>query len=131
MLIGPFVSTTSKKAITHHDFAETNGNNCLVSIPVLIGMFWIPSVEQSFFSFVYSLLLGLVTWIFLTNQLHKWSHEDKVSPVINILQKAKLILPQDHHEGHHIYPFTINYCITTGWMNPLLNKIKFFPRLEF
>jgi len=24
----------------------------------------------------------------------------------------------------------MNYCITNGWLNPLLNKLKFFRRLE-
>jgi hypothetical protein len=24
----------------------------------------------------------------------------------------------------------MHYCITNGWLNPLLNKIKFFRRLE-
>ena len=31
---------------------------------------------------------------------------------------------------HHTEPFNMHYCITNGWLNPLLNKIKFFRRLE-
>jgi hypothetical protein len=130
-LIGPFREHhIDKKGITRHDFAETNGNNCLVSIPVLVALFFIPHLENPMGSFFFALFLGLTSWIFMTNQFHKWSHEDNVPWVIDVLQKSRLILPRDHHDLHHQYPFTKNYCITTGWMNPILNKFRFFPILE-
>jgi hypothetical protein len=119
-LIGPFRDHhVDKKGITRHDFAETNGNNCLVSVPVLITLFFIPHLEGRLCSFIFALFLGLTSWIFMTNQFHKWSHEDDVPALVDFLQRSRLILPKDHHDLHHQYPFTKNYCITTGWMNPV------------
>src|SRR6267143_1353351 len=42
------------------------------------------------------------------------------------------VYPRDicTHNLHHTEPFNRHYCITNGWLNPLLNKIKFFRRLE-
>ena len=42
------------------------------------------------------------------------------------LQSAGLILSPEHHSIHHASPQDKSYCITVGWMNPLLDKIGFF-----
>jgi ubiquitin-conjugating enzyme E2 variant len=46
------------------------------------------------------------------------------------LQSTRLVLRPDHHQIHHTKPFNMHYCITNGWLNPLLNKIGFFRGLE-
>jgi ubiquitin-conjugating enzyme E2 variant len=41
-----------------------------------------------------------------------------------------VILPATHHQGHHTGQHTSRYCITTGWLNPLLDRIRFFRAFE-
>jgi ubiquitin-conjugating enzyme E2 variant len=65
-----------------------------------------------------------------TNQFHKWAHQEHVSRFARLLQRMRLVLEPTHHKLHHTEPFNMHYCITNGWLNPLLNKIKFFRRLE-
>jgi hypothetical protein len=36
-----------------------------------------------------------------------------------------VILSAAHHQGHHAGHIT-RYCITTGWLNPLLDRAGFF-----
>ena len=45
---------------------------------------------------------------------------------MRLLQRAGLILSPEHHVVHHTAPRDKYYCITVGWMNPLLDKIHFF-----
>jgi len=65
-----------------------------------------------------------------TNQFHKWAHQENPSSFARWLQRKRLVLEPAHHKLHHTQPFNVNYCITNGWLNPLLNKLKFFRRLE-
>ncbi len=65
-----------------------------------------------------------------TNQFHKWAHQESPSAFARWLQRKRLVLEPLHHKLHHTHPFDVNYCITNGWLNPLLNKLKFFRRLE-
>jgi len=65
-----------------------------------------------------------------TNQFHKWAHQESPSAFARWLQRKRLVLEPLHHKLHHTQPFDVNYCITNGWLNPLLNKLKFFRRLE-
>jgi hypothetical protein len=36
-----------------------------------------------------------------------------------------------HHQIHHDTPHDKYYCITVGWMNPLLHRLRFFRFLEW
>jgi hypothetical protein len=65
-----------------------------------------------------------------TNQFHKWAHQENPSAFARWLQRTRLVLEPSHHKRHHTEPFNMHYCITNGWLNPLLNKIKFFRRVE-
>jgi ubiquitin-conjugating enzyme E2 variant len=117
------------KAITRHDFVEANGNNCLVSLPVLIWACFI-NVETDLGRFAVAFILFLCLGVLLTNQAHKWAHADRVPALVAWLQRAHLILPPDHHDVHHRSPFVRHYCITTGWLNPFLDATRFFRVLE-
>jgi len=65
-----------------------------------------------------------------TNQFHKWAHQENPSAFARWLQRKRLVLEPAHHQRHHTRPFDVNYCITNGWLNPVLNRLKFFRRLE-
>ena len=118
-----------EKAITRHDFVETNGNNCLVSIPVAILAVALPHSSPGWV-FISAFLGAMIFWVMATNQFHKWSHLAQPPALIGFLQRTHLVLPPDHHQIHHTAPFNKYYCITVGWMNKPLAMVGFFPTLE-
>lgn len=118
-----------EKAITRHDFVETNGNNCLVSLPVAALALALP-LGSAPGAFVAAFLGAMIFWVMATNQFHKWSHLDAPPRAVALLQRLGLVLQPAHHRVHHTPPFNRYYCITTGWMNAPLAWVGFFPLLE-
>jgi len=120
--------------ITRHGFIETNGHNCLVSLPVMIAMHFLlfsTAIASAAASFVYAIGFFLILGVFATNQFHKWAHTARPPALIAFLQKYRLILSPKHHKVHHTAPFERYYCITTGWLNMLLEKTAFFPATKW
>lgn len=116
------------KAITRHSFTETNGANCMVSLPGMIYVFYAsPAVADYTFRFY---MIFFFFSIFLTNQIHKWSHMDHPPKAIAFLQRAHIILPPLHHDVHHAKPYDKYYCITCGWLNPVLEQLHFFQAVK-
>jgi hypothetical protein len=122
---------TDPKAITRHDFTETNGNNCIASMPVLGAV--APVIPDQTGLGFYACALVVFTFVFLfgTNQFHKWSHADQPPRFARWLQRLGLILTPTHHGQHHARPHDKYYCITVGWMNPILHRLRFFRALEW
>lgn len=121
-----------EKAITRHDFVETNGNNCMVSLWALVTAWYLPETPDEVWSyFAEAFLAGVALCVFATNQIHKWAHMDNPPLYVRVMQRMRLILPPQHHSFHHTAPFAVNYCITTGWMNRPLHAIGFFTKLEW
>jgi plasmanylethanolamine desaturase len=123
------------KAITRHDFIETNGHN--ITLTTVLGfsglVFVIPDVAMATHANVFlvqSMLWGAIFTCF-TSQIHKWAHEDEPSKTVRLLQRARLILSPSHHDVHHTAPYARNYCITVGWMNGPLRTVRFFETLEW
>lgn len=119
-----------QEAITHHDFVETNGANCIVSIPVAVGALLIP-LGNPVGLFACAFLTSMIMWVFGTNQTHKWAHMKTPPAFVGWLQKMHLVLPRGHHSLHHTAPFNKYYCITVGWMNWPLYKLHFFEAMEW
>jgi len=122
-------------AITRHGFLEVNGSNCLALLPLLLPTFALgapggPGEPPPAALFqAAALLFSLAT--FATNQFHKWAHQPGPLPApVRWLQRSSLILSPEHHGAHHRAPHRQAYCVTVGWMNPLLDRLRVFDRLE-
>ena len=111
-------------------FFTTNGDTALGSLPFLIAPFALPTDST----------LGLWTAVFLwavggwgmwTHQFHQWAHMKTPPRVVGWLQRCGVLLGPDHHWRHHKSPFEVNYCITTGWCDPVLTRMRFFVGLEW
>jgi hypothetical protein len=118
--------------ICTHGLVETTGNVCILAVPALSAclylMWLIPESAWLAFAVVSFALMAAAT--VATNQFHKWAHQENPSAFARWLQRKRLVLEPKHHKQHHTQPFDVNYCITNGWLNPLLNRLKFFRRLE-
>jgi hypothetical protein len=122
---------TDPLGIVRHGFVETNGNNVIVSLPILVPAALLLPVTSSRFGWIVgSFTLCFIFAVFLTNQFHKWAHQAAPPAVAVRLQRAGLILSKDHHDVHHTSPFDTHYCITVGLWNPLLERAQFWSRLE-
>ncbi len=122
------------EAITRHDFVEANGATALVLLPAMVGVHLLlpaHAADWSRLDFQAAIFgLGVFFFVLMTNQIHKWAHLDRPPRLVHHLQRLRLILGADHHRGHHSGPHTVRYCITTGWLNPVLDRIGFFRTSE-
>jgi hypothetical protein len=68
----------------------------------------------------------------LSQEFHKWSHTTKsqVPEWVNKIQSMGLSIGRKPHAQHHFAPYDGNYCIVSGFCNPLLDNSGIFRRLE-
>lgn len=119
--------------ICTHNLVLTIGNSCTVAAPLQAGLLYLllsdddVSITKAAVSFVFNLFaIAMIA----TNVLHKWAHAERTNRVISRLQRSRVFLSPAHHHLHHTKPFNSYYCITNGWLNPLLERIRFFRSLE-
>ena len=84
--------------------------------------------------------LGLLSWqLFLfvgvsvnANEIHKMAHRTRAENgwFISKLQDWRILQTPRHHGLHHADPKNTFYCPVTNYVNPLLEKVQFWPRLE-
>lgn len=130
-LIAPFREHHADAlAMTRHDFFEVSGNNGLATIPLALAVWWLPSPTSFWAQSAAVTLIALGLSIIATNQLHCWAHAPDAPRLVRRLQAWRLILPPEHHAIHHRREHDRAYCVTSGWLNPLLDWASFFPRLE-
>lgn len=117
--------------ICTHSLVTMVGNVCILAVPVLafcLYLLWVRQDGLLSFAILCTTLMAAAT--VATNVFHKWAHQEHHSAPVRWLQRSRLVLAPAHHEVHHTEPFHMHYCITNGWLNPLLNRIKLFRRLE-
>jgi len=123
--VGPFrYHHVDPDDITRHDIVETNGNSCILAVPVLSAMLVTlpdPATRPAWL-FAWSVLLSFVVAGIATNQLHKWAHMSAPPRTARVLQRLGLILARERHAIHHAAPFRTHYCITSGWFNEPLRR---------
>jgi hypothetical protein len=70
-------------------------------------------------------------WASQANEIHAWAHmPQRVSWPVRALQEAGIFQSPRVHGAHHRRPYLSNYCVLTDWMNPILDSIDFWRRLE-
>jgi hypothetical protein len=130
-VFGGFVRTfrehhADKLAITRHDAIETNGDVAIFSSPVHAALLLFVENPLGL-----SLMLGVFVGSYTNSQIHQWAHREHPPELVRFLQRLRILLTATHHEQHHSGPHLTHYCITTGWMNPLLDRTRFFRGLEW
>jgi hypothetical protein len=118
-------------SITRHGFLELNGNSCLVVAPFCALLLAIDAQADGWRLAAFALGFSFFGAAACTNQLHRWAHDANPAPVARLLQRVHLILPPDHHQVHHTPPFIGHYCVTNGWMNSALERVRFWSAAEW
>ena len=118
--------------MTQHDFVETTGHSAVLCCLLLALRFFL-SFFTSFSLLSRPWLLISDVWLavfctalFLTNQFHKWAHSPSAPFLVVLLQRLRLVLSPHAHALHHVPPHDRSFCITTGWLNPLLDRLGFW-----
>ncbi|MAK62793.1 MAG: hypothetical protein CMK09_17630 [Ponticaulis sp.] len=68
----------------------------------------------------------------MANEIHNWSHckPSECGPVVTWLQKKRVFISPLDHARHHREKKNTYYCTVTGWMNPVLERIRFWRKVE-
>jgi plasmanylethanolamine desaturase len=115
-------------AMTRHGFLELTGNSCLALAPLLALVMALgsarPSVALDAFAFAIASAAGA------TNIFHRWAHDPSPPPGARWLQRLGMVLTPSRHARHHAPPFAAAYCVTSGWMNGVLDRLQVFSRAE-
>ena len=118
--------------ILRHDFIELNGNSSIVLLfPLLAVAYFGPRYLSGWAAvLVYGQSCSFEFFMLATNQFHQWAHAEKPPAVVRWAQRWRLILPPHVHRRHHTAPFDTYYCITAGWLNPILERTRLYERIE-
>ena len=118
------------QGMVDHDTVELLGNSCLGSLLLLALIHYFLPIQVLLASvYTHTFALMLIFIMVLTNQFHQWAHNHNSPKFAKSLQRFNLILSPENHNRHHKPPYDKNYCMTSGWLNPFLNRIRFFDGL--
>lgn len=108
------------RAMTRHDFVETNGASCIGCLPLLAA-----APVLSLHPLLHALVLFTAIGALLSNQCHKWAHMAGagVPRTVRLLQRLRLILPPEAHRRHHAPPHDRHFCTASGWLNRPLDLL--------
>jgi ubiquitin-conjugating enzyme E2 variant len=132
ILIRPFREHhVDPQRMVRHGLLELHGNSAIPVIAVLgVVALLDPKPESAAQAALHVGLFFLCACSMATNQFHMWAHAPSVPASVRWLQRHGAILSPQHHALHHGGRFDRSYCMTSGWMNPLLDRIDFFGRIE-
>jgi len=103
-----------------------------IKISLITGMFILFIIYLIFHKLNWQTIFVIV-YSSLANEFHSMSHKtDKENgKIVCMMQKIGLIQSRKMHGYHHTSPYNINYCVMTNYLNPILNKIKYWEFLEW
>ena len=103
-------------------------------------------ISRNIFQWGLALSVLLILWLFgfatpflaLTlllssfgNEVHRWNHMNKDNNFVAFIKETGLIQLQKQHSLHHKPPHTQYYCVLTSQVNPVLERLNFWRRLEW
>ena len=117
------------RGIARRGIIEASGLNCFVCILILLLALLLDAATVAGRAAGIALLWFTLATA-LTNLFHRWAHAERVGPAVAWLQRNGWILSPERHALHHSGAHDRSFCVTTGWLNPLFDRIQFFHRLE-
>lgn len=66
----------------------------------------------------------------VVNEVHRLAHLGKAAGLIGMLQEVGLLQSPAHHAGHHRGAHDRRYLVLTDMLNPVLDRLKVWDRLE-
>ena len=117
------------RAMAEHGAIAVLGNGCFAILPFLFALLALP-VANAPLRAVHTLALLTLLAAGLTNLFHCWAHSEIVPRPVAWLQRRALILSPERHAVHHGARHDSVFCVTTGWLNPWLDRRGFFAKLE-
>lgn len=124
-LIGPLIATPNQE---HHarPLGMATGywarNTVAIAPAMVVGMLIAVACGPS----PWLLILAMVSQ---SNEIHYWTHH-RQGWIVRALQATGIIQPPRMHGEHHKAPFDCRYCVMTAWLNPILDAVSFWTRLE-
>lgn len=66
------------------------------------------------------------------NQVHKWAHmrSDELPRIVHWAQRLQLLQTTRHHSKHHQGLRNTHYCVLTNLLNPVLEELQVWSRIE-
>ena len=116
------------KLMSSISISENLGSSfLLIIVPEFLLLIFI-NLKYEALNNIFFLCQNIFFFSALTNLFHRWAHghKNKFSPIIRFLQKYHLILNPIHHQKHHSGKYDKSFCVTNGWGNPILDRIKFW-----
>ncbi|MBI3131968.1 MAG: hypothetical protein HYZ13_11635 [Acidobacteria bacterium] len=129
-VLGPLV--IAPNLLHHRDPRAMTRQSWLrnVDLPLLLGGLVLLAVGLSgHLTWTWILTVGLLSF---TNLIHRWAHQNALENgrLVTRLQSLGLIQSRAAHAAHHRYPRASNYCALTSHLNPLLERLGLWTRLE-
>jgi ubiquitin-conjugating enzyme E2 variant len=85
-------------------------------------------------------LFGFLSWQLVvfavfggfSQQAHRFAHAPRLQlpRIVKFLQRIRVLQDARHHWVHHTPPHLTRYCVMTPWVNPVLDKVKFWRAME-
>jgi ubiquitin-conjugating enzyme E2 variant len=118
-------------AMTRRAFLRVSNSNVIGSTALLAALSGLRLVSDEPPSAVADVwVASTASAIMATNQIHKWAHEQSVPAAVARLQRLGMILSPTEHARHHAGDHSRAFCVTTGWLNPLLDGARVFAACE-
>lgn len=111
------------QAITQHGLSQRSRDTALFALA--IGIAWWLLLGSSI------VLAAACVGGIVSTEVHYAAHKPLVLPRwIRVLQEVGLLQSPAHHAGHHRPGSSRRYCILTDWLNPPLDALAVWARLE-
>ena len=101
-----------------------------LDVPAVAGLLALGGLA-TFHALRWPIALAIVLAVF-TNLVHRWAHQSAAENgrLITWMQAKGLIQSRAQHALHHRWPRKSHYCPLTNALNPVLEKLGFWRRLE-